>query len=106
MAWIYLVISGVLEVVWAISLKQSAGFTKPLPGAVTILALVASFVLLSSAVKQIPIGTAYAVWTGIGAVGTALLGMVLFGEPKEAVRFFCIFLIVGGMAGLKLSSGH
>ncbi len=106
MAWIYLLISGVLEVVWAVSLKQSEGLTKPWPAAVTLIALVASFVLLSAAVKQIPIGTAYAVWTGIGAVGTALLGMLLFGEPKEAVRFFCIFLIVAGMAGLKLSSGH
>lgn len=106
MAWFCLFISGLLEIVWAIGLKYSDGFTKPAPSAVTIAAMLASFALLSAAARELPIGTAYAVWTGIGAVGTALLGMTLFGEPREFFRIACIFLIVTGIAGLKISSGH
>jgi len=106
MAWLFLFISGLLEVVWAVGLKYSEGFTKPLPSAITIVTMLASFVLLTVAVKQLPIGTAYAVWTGIGAVGTAIVGMTLLGEPREVFRLACIFVIVAGIAGLKISSGH
>ena len=84
--WVTLAIAGVLEVGWAIGLKYADGFTKPLPSALTIAAMAASMWLLAQAARQLPIGTAYAVWTGIGAVGTALLGMALFGEPRTVVR--------------------
>ncbi|MFO1361172.1 MAG: quaternary ammonium compound efflux SMR transporter SugE [Burkholderiales bacterium] len=102
MAWTYLVVAGVLEIVWAIGLKYTEGFTKFVPSVITGVALVASMVFLALALRSIPVGTGYAVWTGIGAVGTALLGIVLFAEPATAARLGCIALIVAGIAGLKL----
>jgi quaternary ammonium compound-resistance protein SugE len=102
MAWIWLSLAGLLEVVWAVGLKYTEGFTRLLPSAVTIAAMVGSVYLLGVAVRTIPIGTGYAVWTGIGAVGVAILGMVLFNEPKALLRIGSILLIVAGIAGLKL----
>ena len=104
MAWIYLVLAGLLEIVWAVGLKYSEGFSKPLASVVTGIALVASFWLLALALKQIPLGTGYAVWVGIGAVGATVLGMVLFDESVSLARIGCIVLIVAGIAGLKLTS--
>ncbi|MBD2166750.1 quaternary ammonium compound efflux SMR transporter SugE [Calothrix sp. FACHB-156] len=104
MAWIYLLIAGLLEMGWAIGLKYTQGFTKLAPSIVTVACMILSFVLLSKALRTLPVGTAYAIWTGIGAVGTALLGVVLFGEPAEMKRFFCIGLIVAGLLGLRLVS--
>jgi quaternary ammonium compound-resistance protein SugE len=104
MAWIYLFIAGLFEVVWAIGLKYTNGFTKLWPSVGTVIAMIISLYFLSTAVKTIPIGTGYAVWTGIGAVGTALLGIMLFGESKEFVRILCILLIVAGIVGLKIFS--
>ncbi len=104
MAWIWLLLAGALEVVWAIGLKYTDGFTRPLPSAVTIAAMIASVYFLALAVRTIPIGTGYAVWTGIGAVGAALLGMMLFNESANLARLACIGLIVAGIVGLKLSS--
>ena len=104
MAWVWLVLAGLLEVVWVVGLKYSEGFTRFVPSVVTVVAAAASFWLLAVALRSLPIGTAYAVWTGIGAVGTALLGIVLFGEPASWPRLFCIALIVAGIAGLKLTS--
>jgi len=100
--WITLSVAGLLEIGWAVGLKYADGFTRPLPSALTLLAMVASMWLLAQSTRQLPIGTAYAVWTGIGAVGTAILGMVLFGEPRTAIRLTCIVLIVAGIAGLKV----
>jgi len=102
MAWTYLFVAGVLEIVWAVGLKYTAGFTKPLPSLITGAAIVASMVFLALALRTIPVGTGYAVWTGIGAVGTAILGIVLFAEPATAARLGCIGLIVAGIVGLKL----
>ena len=102
MAWTYLFIAGLLEVVWAIGLKYTEGFTRPVASVVTIVFMLGSFFLLSLAMKHLPMGTAYAVWTGIGAVGTAIVGMWLFGEPRTVLRVLCLLLIVGGVAGLKL----
>lgn len=106
MAWLYLVIAGLLEVGWAIGLKYTAGFTRPLPSVLTIIAMVASMGLLGIAVRTLPLGTAYAVWTGIGTVGSVLLGIALFGEPATVLRILCILLIVVGIVGLKLVSPH
>lgn len=100
--WLTLTLAGLLEIGWAVGLKYAEGFTRPLPSAVTIAAMVASMWLLSQAARTLPIGTAYAVWTGIGAVGTAILGMLLFGEPRTVLRLTCIVLIVAGIVGLKL----
>ena len=105
MAWITLVIAGLLEIIWAIGLKYTQGFTRAVPSVITIAAMIASMGLLGLAVRTLPIGTAYAVWTGIGTVGTALLGMVLFGEPAGALRLLCIAAIVGGIVGLKVLHG-
>jgi quaternary ammonium compound-resistance protein SugE len=102
MAWLWLTAAGLLEIVWAVGLKYTEGFTRLVPSAITALAMIGSVYLLALAVRAIPIGTAYAVWTGIGAVGVAILGMVLFGEPKDALRIGAILLIVLGIAGLKL----
>lgn len=102
MAWIVLTLAGLLEIGWAVGLKHSEGFTRLWPSALTVAAMVASVVLLGVALKSLPLGTAYAVWTGIGTVGTAILGMILFGEPAGAARLLCIAAIVGGIAGLKL----
>jgi quaternary ammonium compound-resistance protein SugE len=102
MAWICLVLAGLLEIVWAIGLKYTDGFTRVLPSAMTVAAMIASVYFLALAVRSIPIGTGYAVWTGIGAVGVAILGMVLFDEPRTLLRIGSILLIVAGIAGLKL----
>lgn len=102
--WIYLTIAGVLEIVWAVGLKYTEGFTRLWPSVITIAAMVASMWLLAVAVRTIPVGTGYAVWTGIGVVGTATLGIVLFSEPATAARLGCIALIVAGIFGLKAVS--
>lgn len=102
--WLILVLAGVLEIGWAIGLKYADGFTKPVASTLTIGAMIASMYLLALAARTLPIGTAYAVWTGIGAVGAAILGIVLFGESANVLRLACIALIVVGIAGLKLTS--
>jgi quaternary ammonium compound-resistance protein SugE len=104
MAWIYLFIAGLFEVGWAIGLKYTDGWSRLWPSLWTVAAMAVSFIFLSLALKSLPVGTAYAVWTGVGAVGTAILGIVLFAEPATAARFLCIGLIVAGIAGLKLIS--
>jgi len=104
LAWSYLVVAGVLEIVWAIGLKYAAGFSRLVPSVVTIAAMLASVWFLALALRTIPVGTGYAVWTGIGSIGTAILGIILFGEPATAARLACIGLIVAGIAGLKLVS--
>ena len=104
MAWTYLFIAGLLEVVWAIGLKYTEGFTRPWPSVLTAGAMVASFYFLAQALKTLPVGTGYAVWTGIGAVGTAVLGIVLFSESITPGRIISIALIVGGIIGLKMAS--
>lgn len=104
MAWVYLFIAGLFEIGWAIGLKYTDGFTKLWPSVITIIGMILSFYFLSTAVKWIPIGTAYAIWTGIGAVGTAILGIILFGDSKEFMRIFFILLIVIGIVGLKIFS--
>src|ERR1041385_3437020 len=102
LAWTILVIAGLFEVSWAIGLKYTEGFTRLIPSALTLAAMLLSIVLLGLALKALPVGTAYAAWTGIGAVGTAALGIYLFGEPATAARLACIGLIVAGIVGLKL----
>ena len=102
MAWIYLLFAGLFEVGWAIGLKYTEGFSRLMPSLLTIAAMIVSLALLGLALKTLPVGTAYAVWTGIGAVGTAALGIYLFGEPATAARLASIGLIVAGIAGLKL----
>jgi quaternary ammonium compound-resistance protein SugE len=104
MAWAILFTAGLLEVGWAIGLKYTEGFTRLVPSALTLAAMAGSIVLLGLALKTLPIGTAYAVWTGIGAVGTAALGIILFGEAVSALRLASIGLIVAGIIGLKLVS--
>jgi quaternary ammonium compound-resistance protein SugE len=104
MSWFLLVLAGLFEIGWAIGLKYTAGFTKPLPTILTVGAMVISIALLGLAVKSLPMGTAYAVWTGIGTVGTVILGIVLFAEPVTAVRIGCILLIVTGILGLKFAA--
>jgi quaternary ammonium compound-resistance protein SugE len=103
-AWIYLVVAGLFEVVWAVGLKSTHGFTRLWPSIWTGTGMVLSFVLLSMALKSIPVGTGYAVWTGIGAAGTALVGMWLLGESRDLMRIFCIVLIIAGVLGLKLAA--
>jgi quaternary ammonium compound-resistance protein SugE len=102
MAWIYLTIAGLIEISWAIGLKYTEGFTRLLPSLWTLTSMLLSIVLLGLALKTLPVGTAYAVWTGIGAVGTAILGIYLFNEPATALRLMCIGLILSGIVGLKL----
>lgn len=104
MAWIYVVIAGLFEIGWAIGLKQSEGFSKPLPTVLTIAAMITSIVLLALGLRTLPVGTAYAVWTGIGAAGTVIVGMLLFNEPVEVLRLVCIGLIIAGVIGLRLVS--
>ena len=104
MAWVYLFVAGLLEIGWAVGLKYTEGFTRLVPSVLTIVSMIASILMLGLALKTLPIGTAYAVWTGIGAVGTALLGIYLFAEPATAARLASIGLIVAGIAGLKLVS--
>lgn len=103
-AWIMLAAAGALEIVWAVGLKYADGFTKPLASTVTIAAMIVSMWLLAQAARTLPIGTAYAIWTGIGAVGAAILGIMLFQESANVARIACIGLIVAGIAGLKLST--
>jgi len=102
MAWLYLLIAGLFEVAWAIGLKYTDGFTRLIPSIWTVVSMAVSFLFLSLALKTLPVGTAYAVWTGIGAVGTAALGIYLFGEPATAARLASMGLIVAGIIGLKL----
>ena len=104
MAWLILVLAGLCEVTWAVALKYAAGFTRLGPSVVAIVVMIASFALLSLALRSLPLGTAYAVWTGIGAIGTAILGIVLFHEPAAAPRLVCIGLIIAGVIGLRLLS--
>lgn len=104
MAWFVLLIAGLLEIGWSVGLKFTDGFSRPIPTVLTVVSMVASVVLLGLAVKTLPLGTAYAVWTGIGTVGAVILGIVLFGEPATAIRLTCIGLIVAGIAGLKLAA--
>jgi quaternary ammonium compound-resistance protein SugE len=104
MAWLYLFAAGVFEVAWAIGLKYTAGFTRLFPTVGTVLSMIVSLGLLGLALKTLPVGTAYAIWTGIGTVGTAALGIVLFGESAGALRLVCIGLIVLGILGLKAVS--
>src|SRR3954453_13582980 len=106
MAWFILVVAGLMEVVWAVGLKYTEGFTRLWPSVATVLAMVVSMALLGLAVRTLPLGTAYAVWTGIGTVGTVIIGMLLFGEPGSFVRLACVFLIVSGIIGLKLITSH
>ncbi|HBC07296.1 MAG TPA: quaternary ammonium compound-resistance protein SugE [Rhodospirillaceae bacterium] len=104
MSWIYLFIAGLFEIAWVIGLKYTDGFTRPLPSIATAAALIASMLLLGLAVRDLPLGTAYAVWTGIGTLGAAAFGIFLFNEPATAMRLACIGLIAAGIVGLKLSS--
>ena len=103
MAWIYLLLAGLLEIGWAIGLKYTDGFTRLWPSVATALTMAASFGLLSLALRTIPMGTAYAVWTGIGAAGTAAFGMAFLGESRDVIRLVCLLLILGGVAGLKFT---
>jgi quaternary ammonium compound-resistance protein SugE len=103
-AWILLGLAGLAEIGWVIALKYSEGFTRPVASIVTVISLAVSMVLLGWAVRTLPIGTAYAVWTGIGAAGAAIAGLYLFGESTNAMRLLCIVLIIAGVAGLKLST--
>ena len=102
MAWVTLVLAGLFEVGWAVSLKYTQGFTRLWPSVVTVLSMAVSLTLLGVSLRQLPLGTAYAVWTGIGAVGTILMGIALFGEPASAGRLVCAGLIIAGMVGLGL----
>jgi quaternary ammonium compound-resistance protein SugE len=102
MTWLVLVLAGLLEVGWAVGLKYSAGFTRLVPSVLTAISMVGSVGLLGVAMRTLPLGTAYAVWTGIGTVGTAIFGMVAMGEPSGAARLACIALIIAGIAGLKI----
>jgi quaternary ammonium compound-resistance protein SugE len=105
MAWVVLFVAGLLEIGWAVGLKYTEGFTRLWPSVATAVSLIASMALLGVALRTLPLGTAYAVWTGIGTVGTAILGIVLFREPATAMRLVCIALIVAGILGLKLVGG-
>ena len=104
MSWFYLLVAGLTEVGWAIGLKQSEGWTRLWPSVFTGALMIVSFVFLSLALKTLPLGTAYAVWTGIGAAGTAVVGIFFFGEPRDTLRIICIALIIAGVAGLRVAS--
>ena len=104
MNWLYLFIAGLFEIAWAIGLKYTEGWSRLWPSVITAVLMIASFYFLSLAVRTLPIGTAYAVWTGIGTVGAAILGMILFDEPRDVLRILCIVLIVAAIGGLKLTS--
>lgn len=104
MAWIYLMIAGLFEIVWAFAMKQSDGFTRPGATAITIVAMIASFALLALAMRTLPLGTAYTIWTGIGAVGAFVIGIALLGEAASATRILAALLIVAGLVLMKLSS--
>ena len=102
MSWFILFIAGLFEVVWAVGIKYTEGWTRLWPAIVTVLAMIASFYLLSMALKQIPMGTAYAVWTGIGTIGTVIYGIIFFKEPTDIFRIVCIMLIIFGIVGLRI----
>lgn len=102
MAWAYLFLAGLFEIGWAVGLKFTEGFSRPLPTALTVASMIVSLGLLGLALKNLPLGTAYAIWTGVGTVGTVMLGIMLFGEAADALRLACIGLIVAGIVGLKL----
>jgi quaternary ammonium compound-resistance protein SugE len=104
MAWVMLIIAGLLEICWAVGLKYTEGFTRPMPTVLTVAAIIASMVLLSLAARSLPIGTAYAVWVGIGALGAAILGMVLFQEPVSALRVVFLAMLLTSIIGLKLTA--
>ena len=104
MEWVHLLIAGMFEISWAIGLKYSHGFSRLMPSVITVVCMVLSFYFLALALKHLPLGTAYAVWTGIGTLGTVVLGIILFKEPATALRLACIFLILTGITGLKLIS--
>ena len=104
MSWTFLLVAGLLEIVWAVGLKYTEGFTRLWPTVGTVAAMIASVAFLGLALRTIPIGTGYAIWTGIGAVGVAIAGMVLFGESREVLRLLCILTIIAGIVGLKLLS--
>lgn len=104
MAWIYLLVAGLLEVVWAFTMKRSDGFARPMYSAITVMAMLASFALLAAAMRQLPLGTAYTVWTGIGAIGAFVVGIVVLGEPMGAMRITAAALIVSGLLLMKLSA--
>lgn len=106
MAWVYLIVAGLLEVVWAVGLKYSEGFSKLTPSIITVAGMIASFWLLALALRALPLGTAYAIWTGIGTIGTVIFGILVFREPVEIVRLTCIALIVAGVVGLRVVSPH
>jgi quaternary ammonium compound-resistance protein SugE len=103
MPWIWLIVAGLLEIAWAVGLKYTDGFSRLWPTVVTVLLMLGSFWCLAQAVKVLPLGTSYAIWTGIGAVGTAVAGIILFKEPATVARLVCIVLIIAGIAGLKLT---
>jgi quaternary ammonium compound-resistance protein SugE len=102
--WLYLIIAGLMEIIWAIGMKYSQGFSRLWPTAITILAMAGTYIFLNLAIRTLPIGTAYAVWTGIGTAGTAIAGMLFFQEPRDILRILSLFLILAGIAGLKLTS--
>jgi quaternary ammonium compound-resistance protein SugE len=104
MTWIILILAGLLEVVWAVGLKYTEGFTKLLPSVLTLAAMAGSVGMLGLALRTLPLGTAYAIWTGIGTVGTVIYGIVMLNEPASAMRLTCIAMIVGGIIGLKISN--
>jgi len=106
MPWLYLFIAGLLEVAWAVGLKQTDGWTRLWPSVITALLMIVSFLFLSLALRSLPIGTAYALWTGIGAVGTAIVGILVFDEPRTVARLICIVCIVAGIVGLKLTTAN
>ena len=106
MAWVYLLVAGLLEVVWAFSMKQSHGFTRLVPSAITIVTMIASFGLLAVAMRSLPLGTAYTIWTGIGAVGAFAVGVMVLGEAMTPMRVLAAVLIVSGLVLMKLSSSH
>ena len=106
MAWLYLFSAGILEIVWAFTMKQSDGFTRPMPTAITIVTMIGSFALLSLAMRSLPLGTAYTIWTGIGAVGAFVVGAVFLGEPLTPLRIAGVALVASGLVVLKLAASH
>jgi quaternary ammonium compound-resistance protein SugE len=106
MAWVFLFFAGLFEVGWAMGLKQTEGFTRLVPSLLTVASMIVSLGLLGLALKTLPLGTAYAIWTGIGTAGTVIVGIIIYGEPADALRLGCVALIVTGVVGLKLVSSH
>ena len=104
MPWVYLLAAGILEIVWAFAMKQSHGFTKPIPSLITLVTMIASFALLSLSMKSLPLGTAYTIWTGIGAVGAFLVGIAMLGEAASAMRIVAALLIVAGLVLMKIAT--